>query len=144
AALPAAGLVAGDSTIEVTIDAEPAQDILSPAAESPVTPAQARAALEAATRAAAPTDVRFAPAAVRIEDDRFRVLQGRTGDSNDPESVVDFAEAGGGGNLAEILNLASAEGAIVNVQQCWVGSACAPGIGFRSVVVEGVDDMGAT
>lgn len=140
--LPADGLVAGESTIEMTIDAEPAQDVIVPAADSPATPGQARTALEAAIRAASPTDPRFAQAVVRLENGRLRILLGRTGDNHGPESIVTFADSAG--NLAETLNLRSAEDAVENVQQYWVGSPNAANVGFRGAVVAGTDDTGAT
>ena len=137
-----AGLTNADSTIEMTIDAEPAVDVEVAAADLPTTAAGARAVLESAIRAAAPTDPRFAQANVRFENGRLRVLLGRTGDNHAPESIVTFDDSAG--NLAATLELRSADNAIENVQQYWVGSPNATAVGFRGAVVEGEDDTGAT
>jgi len=137
-----AGLNATDSTITMTIDAEPAVDVEIAEDDLPASAAAARAVLESAIRAAAPTDPRFAQAVVRFENGRLRVMLGRTGVNHAPESIVTFDDSAG--NLAATLALRDADDAIQNVQQYWVGSPNATEVGFRGEVVEGVDDSGAT
>lgn len=134
-----------DSTIEMTIGAEAAVEVAIAADALPTTPAEARARLETAIRAAAPTDPRFARATVRLDAGRLRVLLGRTGENHDPDAIVTFADAAAGGNLAGTLLLTNAgpTPAIENVQQYRFGSPETPAgvVGFRGVSQAGADDV---
>ena len=139
-----AGLTAANSSVRVTVTRPSGvqQEIVTINAPAlPATPAQARAVLESAIRAARPADPFWAQAVVQLNGASLRVLGGRGGADYDADAVITFADVAG--NLAATLQLLGAT-ARPNVQQYRLGSPNAGVIGFRDAVVAGVDDAGPT
>jgi phage tail sheath protein FI len=84
-------------------------------ATPPTSYAGFRRFLEAAIRAAAPTDPLFAGATIQLTGNRYRVLLGRTGAGFEPDAVIRFDDSGSDTTATDLV-LTEASGAVVSAQ----------------------------